>query len=98
MSNIEQIRTLATKIQDASNEVMTLTKDRDDWTKPDRKTMHIGGRHIHVVCKSGATHPMLREAQIAVVKAIDIEIIKAKSRLEGLAHQLSKLVKSGVVA
>lgn len=93
MSNIEQIRTLAAKIQETSNEVMTLTKDRDDWTKPDRKTMHIGGRHVHAVF-----NPMLREVQIAVVKAIDIEIIKAKSRLEGLAHQLSKLVKSGVSA
>ena len=98
MSNIEQIRALAVKIQDASNEVMTLTKDRDDWTKPDRKTMHIGGRHVHVVFKSGATNPMLREAQIAMVKAIDVEIIKAKSRLEGLVHQLSKLVKSGVAS
>lgn len=93
MSNIEQIRALAVKIQETSNEVMTLTKDRDDWTKPDRKTIHIGGRHVYVVC-----NPMLREVQIAVVKAIDIEIIKAKSRLEGLVHQLSKLVKSGVSA
>lgn len=93
MSNIEQIRALAVKIQETSNEVMTLAKDRDDWTKPDRKTMHIGGRHVHVVL-----NPMLRETQIAVVKAIDIEIIKAKSRLEGLVHQLNKLVKSGVAS
>ena len=98
MSNIEQIRALAAKIQDASNEVMTLTKDRDDWTNPDRKTMQVDGRHVYVVRKDGTTHPMLREAQIAMVKTIDIEIIKAKSRLEGLVHQLSKLVKSGVAS
>lgn len=98
MSNIEQIRTLAVKIQDASNEVMILAKDRDDWTKPDRKTMHFGGRHVYVVRKDGTTHPMLREVQRAMVKAIDIEIIKAKSLTEGLTHQLSKLVKSGVAA
>ena len=98
MSNIEKISQLASSIRDAVDNIHALEKTRKNWTDPEGMTLRLGNHTLFVVLKDGTVNQSLVGVQQAMLKSIDIEIIKAKGRAEGLAHQLSKLVKSGVAA
>lgn len=98
MNNIEQIRELTSSIKGAVDVVQGLERTRSMWTEPEGLCIAFGVHQFWVVRKDGTVNPPLIDVQKAMLKSIDVEIIKAKSRVEGLAHKLSKLVKSGVSA
>lgn len=94
----ERVADLAKQIQKQADRITSLERTKSLWLLPESKSLDIGGVTYKVVDSSGIVNPALAGMQREAIAVHDRQILKAKSKLEGLRWQLIQLGKEGGAA
>lgn len=98
MNYREEMRRIADQIIGQCDAIGGLENNRKNWVNPETERVKIGSTYYYVVRKDGSVMPGLEGIQAEMLKVIDDQLSKARSKLEGLRFQLVKLGKKGGAA